>query len=66
MSLDHTRGKRLRLVIAPKPTHPRLRSTVLNVLCREDQDVEWQWTETNRGRFVSGYRFVPRKDSTSH
>jgi hypothetical protein len=33
---------------------------VLNVECTEDEDVEWIWTETRDGRFVSGYRIVPR------
>jgi hypothetical protein len=50
-----------RIVPAPAPSHPDLRSTVLNVYCDEDEDVEWQWTETAEGRFVSGYRLVPRK-----
>jgi hypothetical protein len=38
---------------------------VINVHCAEDEDVEWQWTETVEGRFVSGYRLVPRKRSAS-
>jgi len=50
-----------RIVPAPAPSHPDLRSTVVNVYCTEDEDVEWQWTETAEGRFVSGYRLVPRK-----
>jgi hypothetical protein len=33
---------------------------VLNVECAEKEDVEWQWTETLEGRFVSGYNIVPR------
>ena len=52
-----------RIVAAPAPSHPDLRSTVLNVYCAEDEDVEWQWTETVDGRYVSGYRLVPRKKS---
>jgi len=54
--------KRRRLVPAPPPSHPRLRSAVLNVECAEDEDVEWQWTETAEGRYVSGYRIVPRSN----
>jgi hypothetical protein len=46
--------------IAPPPSHPSLRSAVLNVECSEDQYVEWLWTETPDGRFVSGYQLVPR------
>jgi len=49
-----------RLVLAPAPSHPRLCPTILNVVCSEDEDVEWQWTETPEGRYVSGYRLVPR------
>jgi hypothetical protein len=49
-----------RLVTAPPRSHPRLHSTVLNVECANDEDVEWLWTETRDGRFVSGYQLVPR------
>jgi len=49
-----------RLVTAPPPSHSGLHSTVLDVECLEDQDVQWLWTETPEGRFVSGYQFVPR------
>jgi hypothetical protein len=52
-----------RIVAAPAPSHPDLRSTVLNVHCADDEDVEWQWTESAEGRFVSGYTLVPRKKS---
>jgi hypothetical protein len=34
---------------------------LLNVDCADHEDVEWQWTETAEGRFVSGYRIVPRQ-----
>jgi hypothetical protein len=54
------RTKRRRLVVAPRPSNPRLASSVLNVECAEDEDVEWQWTQTAQGRFVSGYVIVPR------
>ncbi len=37
--------KTRRTVAAPPPSNPR---------------VEWQWTETIEGRFVTGYRLVPR------
>jgi hypothetical protein len=49
-----------RLVTAPPPSHPGLHSTVLNVECTDNQDVQWLWTETPEDRFVSGYQLVPR------
>jgi len=49
-----------RVVVAPPPSHPGLSATVLDVECAEDEDVVWLWTETSGGRFVSGYRIVPR------
>jgi hypothetical protein len=52
--------KRHRIVLAPPPSNPRLHSTVLNVQCAEDEEVEWHWTETTEGRFVSGYSIVPQ------
>jgi len=61
MNQDETAAPaRKRVVSAPAPSNPRLYSTVLNVECAEDEDVEWQWTETPEGRFVSGYNVVPR------
>jgi hypothetical protein len=50
-----------RIIAAPAPSHPDLRSTVLNVYCDDDEDVEWHWTETAEGRYVSGYTLVARK-----
>jgi hypothetical protein len=55
---------RRRLVIAPPPGHPGLHSAVLNVECADDEDVQWLWTETPEGRFVSGYQVV-QSDATS-
>lgn len=52
--------KGCRVVPAPPPSNPRLHSTVLSVECTEDEEVQWQWTETAEGCFVSGYRLVPR------
>jgi hypothetical protein len=51
---------RRRLVIAPPPSHLGRHSAVLNVECADDEDVQWLWTETPDGRFVSGYQLVPR------
>jgi hypothetical protein len=42
-----------------RPATP-VHSAVLNVECTDDQDVEWLWTETPDGRFVSGHQLVPR------
>ncbi len=60
MSEQDSNRTRRRIVPAPQPSNPRLYSTVLSVECAEDEEVEWQWTETAEGRFVSGYRLVPR------
>jgi hypothetical protein len=60
MGDQDSNGKRRRVVLAPAPSNPRLHSTVLSVECAEDEDVVWYWTETAEGRFVSGYRLVPR------
>jgi hypothetical protein len=49
-----------RVIPAPPPSNPRLRSVVLDVECTQQEDVEWYWTETAEGRYVSGYRIVPR------
>jgi hypothetical protein len=64
MSNQDPNRKFRRVVPAPPPSNPRLYSTVLSVECaEEDEDVEWQWTETAEGRFVSGYRLVPLRPS---
>jgi hypothetical protein len=60
MSEQDSNRKPRRVVPAPPPSNPRLYSTVLSVECAEDEEVQWQWTETAEGRFVSGYRLVPR------
>jgi hypothetical protein len=52
--------RRRRVILAPSSSHPGLPSVVLNVECAEDEDVEWLWTETPAGRYVSGYRLVSR------
>ena len=66
MSTREVTRKRRRVVPAPAASNPSLRPAVLNVECAEDESVEWHWTETREGRFVSGYRIVPRKrDATT-
>ena len=59
MPSDHG-DKPKRVVMAPPPSHPGLQTNVLDVECAVDEDVEWLWTETPNGRFVSGYHIIPR------
>jgi hypothetical protein len=61
--MSSSESPKVRVVPAPEPSNPDLRSTVLNVDCADDEDVEWHWTETAAGRFVSGYSLVPRTRS---
>lgn len=49
-----------RIVPAPMASDPRLRSTILDVVCGPNEEVEWFWTMTDRGPFVSGYSIVRR------
>jgi hypothetical protein len=63
MSIDQTSPTPRRIVTAPEPSNPRLRSTVLDVECGENETVEWHWTETLEGRFVSGYSIVQRLET---
>lgn len=49
-----------RVILAPSSSHPGLPTVVLDVECAEDEDIEWLWTETPEGRYVSGYRLVSR------
>ncbi len=49
-----------RTVQAPEPKGQNLRNRFLNVNCAEGEDVEWLWTETAQGQYVSGYQIVPR------
>jgi hypothetical protein len=53
-------SQRRRVITPPLPSHPGVPSVVLDVECTEDEDVEWLWTETCEGRYVSGYRLVSR------
>lgn len=49
-----------RIVSAPTVADPRFRSTILDVVCGLNEEVEWHWTMTNRGPLVSGYSIVRR------
>jgi hypothetical protein len=60
MSEQDSNHKIRRVVPAPPASNPRLYPTVLSVECAEGEEIEWQWTETAEGRFVSGYRLVLR------
>jgi hypothetical protein len=47
--------------IVPVPaSDPRTHSTILDVSCAWDEEVNWHWTMTAQGRFVSGYSIVRR------
>lgn len=52
------KGHGSRIVPAPTASDPRLRSTILEVVCGPNEEVEWHWTTTDSGRFVSGYSIV--------
>ncbi len=39
---------------------PALAAIIVDVECAADEDVEWLWTETAAGRYVSGYRLISR------
>jgi hypothetical protein len=65
MSEQDSNRKRRRVVAAPPPSNPHLHSTILSVECAEDEEIEWHWTETTEGRFVSGYRLVPRLSNSA-
>lgn len=49
-----------RIVPAPMASDPRLRPTILDVVCGLNEEVEWHWTMTGRGPLVSGYSIVRR------
>jgi hypothetical protein len=53
-------GRPRRIMSAPLAAYPSLPTAVVNVECADDEDVEWVWTATGLGSFVSGYRVVPR------
>ena len=63
MNINEASPAPRRIVTAPEPSNPRLHSTVLDVECGEDEPVEWHWTETPEGRFVSGYNIVQRLET---
>lgn len=60
MSNPEVKGYANRIVPAPMASDPRLSSTILDVVCGENDEIEWHWTMTVQGRFVSGYSIVQR------
>jgi hypothetical protein len=48
------------LVEAPKPTFHEA-PTVLSVQLVEDEEVQWIWTHTSKGSYVSGYTIANKK-----
>ena len=50
------------IVQAPPPSDPSLIPSIYWIELRDDQEVEWQWTELPDGtRVVTGYRLTFRK-----
>lgn len=60
MNSPEVKGYAQRIVPAPMAGDPRLRPTILDVVCGEHEEVQWHWTMTDRGRVVSGYSIVRR------
>jgi len=48
---------------APEPTFRDAPVAYTGVRVAEDEDVEWIWTHTPKGSYVSGYRIV-KEDSS--
>jgi hypothetical protein len=45
---------------APKPTFQGA-PAVLSVQLAKDEDVQWVWTHTTKGSYVSGYTIIKKK-----
>jgi hypothetical protein len=52
-----------RSVEAPKPTFQGALVVFTNVLLAEDEDVQWSWTHTAKGSYVSGYQIIKKEPS---
>lgn len=51
-----------RWVEAPRPTQPMpYAPSVLGAYLAPGEDVEWLWTHTDKGSYVSGYNIVRNK-----
>lgn len=49
-----------RSVEAPKPTFQGAPVTFSNVLLAEDEEVQWSWTHSAKGSYVSGYPIIKK------
>ena len=53
-----------RSVEAPKSTYQGVPPTILsNVLLADDEEVQWIWTHTSKGSYVSGYQIIEKLGS---
>ncbi len=50
-----------RSVEAPKPTFQGAPVVFSNVELAEDEDVQWSWTHTAKGSYVSGYQILKKE-----
>ncbi|MFH1007040.1 MAG: hypothetical protein V1800_05980 [Candidatus Latescibacterota bacterium] len=48
-------------VEAPKPTFQGAPAVLLSVQLAEDEGVQWIWTHTTKGSYVSGYKITKKK-----
>ena len=62
---DKIADDKRQVLIAPAPSSPDLPQGVINVKCGKDEQVEWIWTETLVGRFVSGFRIIRHEENGS-
>jgi hypothetical protein len=52
-----------RWVEAPKPTHLMLDVPALfGVNLSPDENVEWVWTHTDKGSYISGYNIIKKQN----
>lgn len=64
MKDSSTKAQANRIVPAPA-SDPGMHSTILDVSCAWNEEVDWHWTVTAQGRFVSGYSIVRRSGARS-
>ena len=50
-----------RIAPAPLASDPRLRSTILDVVCGLDEEVEWHWTMMDRGPVTPSFSRTTQK-----
>jgi len=51
-------------ISAPEPTYQGAPVVYTGVRVAKDEEVEWIWTHTPKGSYVSGYRII-KEDSSS-